>query len=72
MADQDLLFSNKEGIATITLNRPPRKNAFTLEMIDQLVDTLEKWRKDPEVKVIVLTGAGDDFAAASICGPPWI
>jgi enoyl-CoA hydratase/carnithine racemase len=63
MADQDIIFNNAEGIATITLNRPARKNAFTLEMIDQWADTLESWRKDPEVKVIVLTGAGDDFCS---------
>lgn len=63
MADQDIIFNNAEGIATITLNRPARKNAFTLEMIDQWADMLEAWRKDPEVKVIVLTGTGDDFCS---------
>jgi enoyl-CoA hydratase/carnithine racemase len=64
MMDADeILFKKEEGVATILLNRPARKNAFTLSMIAEWIKALEEWRKDPEVKVIVLTGAGDAFCS---------
>ncbi len=59
----DLLLTKENGIGTIMLNRPAKKNSFTFEMIEQWVATLEKWRTDPEVGVIVLTGAGGDFCS---------
>lgn len=70
MEREDILFSVEDGIATITLNCPERKNAFTMEMIDKWADTLVKWRTDPEVKVIVLTGAGDAFCSGAYLGAP--
>lgn len=63
MSKQEILFTKKENIGTITLNCPERKNSFTLEMIDLWAETLVEWRTDPEVKVIVLTGAGDAFCS---------
>ena len=63
MSDGEILFTTQEGIATITLNCPERKNSFTMDMIDLWVGALEKWRTDPEVRVIVLTGAGDAFCS---------
>ncbi len=59
----DLLLMKENGIGTIILNRPAKKNSFTFEMIEQWAATLEKWRNDPEVAVIVLTGAGSDFCS---------
>ncbi|MGA2400960.1 MAG: enoyl-CoA hydratase/isomerase family protein, partial [Syntrophobacteraceae bacterium] len=59
----DLLFTKENGIGTITLNRPAKKNSFTFEMVEEWAATLEKWRTDPEVAVIVLTGAGGDFCS---------
>jgi enoyl-CoA hydratase/carnithine racemase len=59
----DLLTLKESGVGTITLNRPAKKNSFTFEMIEEWVATLEKWRTDPEVAVIVLTGAGNDFCS---------
>jgi enoyl-CoA hydratase/carnithine racemase len=59
----DLEYSRNEAVATILLNRPERKNAFTLPMIDDWVDALEEAKRDPEVHVIVLRGAGDSFCA---------
>jgi 2-(1,2-epoxy-1,2-dihydrophenyl)acetyl-CoA isomerase len=63
MGNEEILFTKDDGIATITLNRPERKNAFTMSMIDQWSAVLEEWRQDTEVKVIVLTGAGDAFCS---------
>jgi enoyl-CoA hydratase/carnithine racemase len=59
----DLEYTVAEGIGTILLNRPHRKNAFTIEMIDQWARILVEARTDPDVRVIVLTGAGDAFCS---------
>jgi len=61
--NDDILFSVDNGIATITLNQPKKKNAFNMSMIERWCKALEDWRTDPEVKVIVLTGAGNDFCS---------
>jgi len=51
------------GVATITLNRPEKYNAFTKDMIDSWADYLSAAALDDAVKVIVLTGAGKAFCA---------
>lgn len=61
----DIEFAVADGIATIRLNRPEQRNAFTYDMIDQWADQLSDWRDDPEVAVIVLTGAGTAFCAGA-------
>lgn len=63
MDKNDILFKVKKGIATITLNQPEKKNAFNMGMIERWAKTLVEWRTDPQVKVIVLTGAGDAFCS---------
>ena len=59
----DLEYTVADGIGTILLNRPHRKNAFTLDMIDTWAQALRDARTDPEVRVVVLTGAGDAFCS---------
>lgn len=59
----DLLFEIKNGIATITLNRPDSKNAFSLSMLEQWIKALEMVRDDDEIRVLVLTGSGNTFCA---------
>jgi len=66
---QEILFKKEEGIATIILNCPERKNSFSMDMIDQWAKALNEWRTDPEVKVIVLTGAGDSFCSGVYFAP---
>jgi len=60
-------------VATITLDRPERKNPLTFEMYDELRDTFRRLRFVPEVRAIVLTGAGDNFCSGGdvheIIGP---
>jgi enoyl-CoA hydratase/carnithine racemase len=51
------------GVATILLNRPERKNAFTMPMIDDWVAALADARDNAAVRVIVLRGAGDAFCS---------
>ncbi len=62
MAD-DLLYEATERIATITLNRPEKLNAFTGPMIDRWAWALGEAQRDPEVNVVVVTGAGRAFCA---------
>jgi enoyl-CoA hydratase/carnithine racemase len=59
----DLEYTVADGIGTILLNRPHRKNAFTLDMIDTWARALRDARTDPDVRVVVLTGAGDAFCS---------
>jgi len=59
----DILYAAADHVATITFNRPERKNAFTVEMFDSLGDRLREAAGDTDIRCIVLTGAGDAFSA---------
>ena len=56
-----LIFAIDRGIATITLNRPEKLNAFTDEMLEKWLAALEQCRTDTDVRVIVITGTGRAF-----------
>jgi 2-(1,2-epoxy-1,2-dihydrophenyl)acetyl-CoA isomerase len=60
---EDLLADLDAGILTITLNRPQARNAMSGEMNEALGKQLAAAELDPEVKVVVLTGAGQGFCA---------
>lgn len=55
--------STRDAIATITLNRPDKLNAFTGTMREDLLDALRACDEDDGVRVVVLTGAGRAFCA---------
>ncbi|HEX7966705.1 MAG TPA: enoyl-CoA hydratase/isomerase family protein, partial [Stellaceae bacterium] len=52
-----------DRIATITLNRPERMNAFTWEMTDAWADALIEAQRDAAVHVVIVTGAGKAFCS---------
>ena len=52
-----------DGVMQITFNRPEKKNAFDRAQWRGLKEALDRARSDPEVAVVVLTGAGRDFSA---------
>jgi enoyl-CoA hydratase len=54
-----IIYEKSEGIATITLNRPEALNAFSGEVVNEVLQALEDARTDENARVIVLTGAGD-------------
>lgn len=58
-----LLVSQRDGVATLTLNRPDVRNALDRELFGALNDTLAQVAEDPEVRCVVLTGAGKAFCA---------
>src|SRR5207244_2331350 len=60
---QDLLEALKDGVTVLTLNRPDRLNAMSPSMLDALLEALPRLAADPEVGVVVLTGAGRAFCA---------
>lgn len=57
-----------DGVAVLTLNRPEKLNAIRLDMIKPWVDALMDVADDPEVKVMILTGAGRAFCAGGDFG----
>ncbi len=54
-----VLYETREGVATVTLNRPERRNALNTTLLRELLSALGAARDDPEVRVVMLTGAGD-------------
>ena len=64
MSDQDTLLRRLEdGVLTLTLNRPDRLNALKWAMVDGLTRGVADAGRDPEVRVIVVTGAGRAFCS---------
>lgn len=64
-ADPIALYDVSAGVARITLNRPEKRNALNDELISSIKDSLQRARADDEVRVILLTGAGDDFCSGA-------
>ena len=58
-----LLRDDRDGIRTLTMNRPRRINLLTAEMIDALQEALDETAREPQVRVVVLAGAGSGFCA---------
>ena len=60
----ELLVEQHDRVALITLNRPDRFNAISRDMLDELSKKVVEANKDPDIRCIVLTGAGKGFALA--------
>ena len=61
----DLLFSTDNGVLTIQMNRPSKKNALTLAMYEGLTEGLRAAEADEGVRVVLLTGSGDSFTSGN-------
>lgn len=59
MTFKTLLIERVDGIATVTLNRPKALNAINREMVRELGQVAEEFARDPAVRVVIFTGAGD-------------
>jgi 2-(1,2-epoxy-1,2-dihydrophenyl)acetyl-CoA isomerase len=59
----DLLETISDGVATVTLNRPDKLNAFTGRMMRDMATTFARLAADPDIGCVVLTGAGRAFCA---------
>ena len=63
LAYQDLHFSIDSHIATITLNRPQRRNALSLALMLELIACCEEVAADPDIRVVVLAAAGNVYSS---------
>jgi 2-ketocyclohexanecarboxyl-CoA hydrolase len=59
MAYQDILYDKRDGIATITINRPTVLNAFRADTVEEMLDAMRDAEEDEDIGVVVLAGAGD-------------
>jgi enoyl-CoA hydratase/carnithine racemase len=70
---QHFLWEVQDGIATLTLNRPERKNPLTFDSYGEIRDLFRELRYAKDVKVVVIRGAGDNFCSGGdvheIIGP---
>ena len=63
MSSETLLIEKRDGVATLTLNRPQALNALSAELRGALAETFRALECDGETRVVVLTGAGRAFCA---------
>jgi methylglutaconyl-CoA hydratase len=60
-----ILYNVADGIAHITLNRPEKRNALSPELIQALAESLDRAAVDADVRVVLLSGAGQDFCSGA-------
>jgi enoyl-CoA hydratase/carnithine racemase len=66
-----LLYEKNDRIATITINRPEKRNAWTTQLSEEIIEVFRAMEDDPEVLVTILTGKGDQaFSAGADLGNP--
>jgi enoyl-CoA hydratase len=62
-AFEQLLFEQDGRVARVTLNRPARRNALSIQLSDELMSVLELVQRTPTIRVLVIDGAGETFCA---------
>jgi enoyl-CoA hydratase/carnithine racemase len=65
---EEIIYSVENRVATITLNRPDRLNAFTRKMMAELIAAFDEIDADDDVRAVVITGAGRGFCAGADLG----
>jgi enoyl-CoA hydratase/carnithine racemase len=68
VVEQLVLYAVEDGVATVTLNDPDKRNRLSGEMLAQLVEAVARVRDDEEARALVLTGAGKAFCAGADLG----
>ncbi len=79
MSAPHLLVEREDHVAIVTFNRPEARNAFSLEMLARMADAWAMIDADPEIRAVILTGAGGIFSAgadlkmmhSNQAGDPW-
>ncbi|MEX2080306.1 MAG: crotonase/enoyl-CoA hydratase family protein [Dehalococcoidia bacterium] len=62
---EQILYDKRDGIATVTLNRPEKLNAFTEQMRAEICDALDRVDEDDDVRVVIFTGMGRAYCAGA-------
>ena len=65
MTDPRVLLEKQDGVATVTLNAPEHLNALSIPLLQELCAVLDDCTQDPDLRVLVLTGAGRGFCAGA-------
>ena len=65
---EHILFEKSGPIATITLNRPEKRNAYSEMMVHEIIAVLEDVRDDDSMRAVIITGAGKGFCAGGDIG----
>ena len=60
---EQLIFEKENGVAVLTMNRPEARNAMSGEMNEAMRNVLAEVELDPQIRCVVLTGAGNGFCA---------
>ena len=60
---KEITYQVADGIATLTLHRPDKMNAFTGVMMTEMIDAFDRADADDDVRVVVVTGSGRAFCA---------
>lgn len=63
MEYRQIIFAKEAGVATVTLNRPEKRNAYSEGMIHEILHALADARDDDAIRAVILTGAGRGFCA---------
>ena len=67
---ETLIVERKDGVVTVTMNRPERKNAANAKMLSELLEIFLEIEDQPDDRVMVLTGAGGAFCSGADLGDP--
>jgi len=65
MSFDDILYEQAEGVVTITIDRPRRLNALSVQTVNEMIAALTQANEDDAVRVVVITGSGDAFCAGA-------
>ena len=65
MSYEEILYSVDGAVATITLHRPDKMNAFTNRMLKEIIDAFDRTDADDAVRAVIVTGAGKAFCAGA-------
>jgi enoyl-CoA hydratase len=68
VSEELVLYEVADGVATVTLNDPEKRNRLSSGMLEQLVTAVRRARDDADARAVVLTGAGDVFCAGADLG----